>query len=254
MLEGLRTRLDILDFPLLIVTTDNPNAISRFVQEVFPGVKEFQDVFHLILRYMCCVLGGVESPFFLQIASDVSDCVYVAKATPTTVAIYRDKADQQRRLEAFGSRWTAVGAWNASFTNVHAAQLKHVREGRCSHAGKGLLIQLVALTPRSVPGLKATSSPLEGSFKAFSALHRGQPCGLLRMCDDGHQLVLEHNVSVARKDARTNTPFLQSTEGCWDLDLVERANAADAEVETGEHPPFDNVASGERNGLVNVES
>jgi hypothetical protein len=128
-------------------------------------------------------------------------------------------------------------------SQVHQEQLKHVRKG---------------CLERSVQGIRADGSRIEGSHKGWNSLQRAQPSGVTMLDALGHDFVLQRNVRVAFSRSEM-TPFIKFTNGSHHLRLCNHVaklyntlqqNNATAGCKLQVLPELRNVESRETFGLV----
>nr|VWP02236.1 Amino acid permease family protein [Ganoderma boninense] len=96
---GLKRRLALLnvDDPWAIVV-DNCCHFRNAILQVFSDAVVVQDVWHVIMRYMVCVLGGTKNPHRREVAEDISSALIKAKAHDGIPARYWSKEEQEERL------------------------------------------------------------------------------------------------------------------------------------------------------------
>lgn len=126
-------------------------------------------------------------------------------------------------------------------TQVHQEQLKHVRKG---------------CLERSVQGIRADGSRIEGSHKGWNSLQRAQPSGVTMLAALGHDFVLRRNVRVAFSRPEL-TPFLKFANGSHHLrlcDYIARLHNTLQQKTTDSQlqllPELGDIDSGETFGLV----
>ncbi|KAI1781854.1 hypothetical protein LXA43DRAFT_907485 [Ganoderma leucocontextum] len=253
MLLGLKRCFELLnvDNPWAVVV-DNCCHFRNMVINVFPEAAVLQDVWHLIMRYMICVLGGTRNPHRAEVAEDVSNAIIKTKAHNGIPARYWSREEQVERLVKAFDKWAAVGGvWSAAAEKTHGEQLEHVRKGCLAR-------------PRE--DVSTDGSRIEGTHKGWNALQRTHPSGVEVLTALAADHVLRHNIRVDHTNANPY-PFTMSTFGSHHIGLVDACgrlwNALLDLANRGQkHPPADLLpvpvlqpaASEEFFGLVKANS
>ncbi|KAI1785507.1 hypothetical protein LXA43DRAFT_976181 [Ganoderma leucocontextum] len=206
MLLGMKHQFEILnvDNPWA-VTVDNCCHFRSMILDVYPDAAVLQDVWHVIMRYVVCILGGSKNPHQREVAEDVSNTLIKTRAHDGIPARYWSKDEQEDRMEQAFKKWAAVGGvWSAATANTHRQQLDHIRKG------------CLARPREDVP---TDGSRIEGSHKGWNALQRTHPSGVKVLTDLAADHVICHNIRV--DNAHPNPyPFTTSTFGSHHVYLV----------------------------------
>ncbi|KAG2738225.1 hypothetical protein P692DRAFT_201842822 [Suillus brevipes Sb2] len=242
LLQGLKHRHDILNVPQpKMMVADNCCQVRNAVTSAMPETDSKLDVWHFSARYIAVMLQSSKSPYRGTVAADITGAILKTHAEKGQPAQYWDRAEQERRLMVAFSKWADKGVWSAAAQKVHQEQLKHVRRG---------------CLERSVQGIRADGSRIEGSHKGWNSLQRAQPSGVRMLAALGHDFVLRRNVRVAfsRPDL---TPFLKFANGSHHLRLCNYIarlhNTLQPETPNSQLqilPELCDVDSGETFGLV----
>ncbi|KAG2035694.1 hypothetical protein BDR03DRAFT_1012370 [Suillus americanus] len=158
-----------------------------------PEMDSKLDVWHFSVRYIAVMLQSSKSPYRGAVAADITGAILKTHAEKGQPAQYWDRAEQERRLMVAFRKWADKGVWSAVAQKVHQEQLKHVCKG---------------CLERSVQGIRADGSRIEGSHKGWNSLQRAQPSGVMMLAALGHDFVLRCNVQVAFSRPKL-TPFLK---------------------------------------------
>ncbi|KAG1887911.1 uncharacterized protein F5891DRAFT_966573, partial [Suillus fuscotomentosus] len=192
-------------------------------------------------RYIAVMLQSSKSPYRGAVAADITGAILKTHAEKGQPARYWDRAEQERRLMVAFSKWADKGVWSAAAQKVHQEQLKHVRRG---------------CLERSVQGIRADGSRIEGSHKGWNSLQRAQPSGVTMLAALGHDFVLRRNVRVAFSRPEL-TPFLKFANGSHHLrlcDYIARLHNTLQQKTTDSQlqllPELGDIDSGETFGLV----
>ncbi|PIL30720.1 hypothetical protein GSI_06888 [Ganoderma sinense ZZ0214-1] len=206
MLLGLKNRFELLnvDDPWAVVV-DNCCHFRNLILKVFPEAVVVQDVWHVIMRYMVCVLGGTKNPHRREVAEDISNALIKTKAHDGIPARYWSKEEQEDRLVKAYEKWAGVeGVWSAAAEKTHRDQLEHVRKGCLSR-------------PRE--DVTTDGSRIEGTHKGWNSLQRTHPSGVEVLTLLAADHVLRHNIRVDYADFNPS-PFTASTFGSHHIHLV----------------------------------
>ncbi|KAI1783814.1 hypothetical protein LXA43DRAFT_902828 [Ganoderma leucocontextum] len=206
MLLGFRERFDLhqVAYPEIVVA-DNCCYIKNAVLDVFPDTWMGLDVWHCIMRYMICVVGGTKNALRPAVAQDLRNAILKAPAKDRVPAVYRSQEDQEKRLEEVFEKWDRHGGiWTAAASKTHHEQLAHVRKGCLTR-------------PRS--DIPSDGSRIEGTHKGWNGLQRSFSSGLETMSGLCHDFVLRRNLrnELTRDNA---TKFSRSTYGSHHITLV----------------------------------
>ncbi|KAH9855088.1 hypothetical protein C2E23DRAFT_725157 [Lenzites betulinus] len=233
-----------------MATVDNCCHVKATIHKVFPDISVCLDVWHFMMRYMICIIGGMKNPARSAVAQDIVNAILKSTANGNTPAVYWSQPEQERRLAAAYKKWSAKGdVWSAAAAKTHAEQLSHVRKGCLAR-------------PRS--DVRSDGSRIESSHKGWNNLQRSFASGLESLTALAHDFVLRRNIRVEMAAAGTS-PFTQSTYGCHHVRLVDECariwNAIlDATQQKGRALPadikvlplLDPVNSGETFGLTTM--
>ncbi|KAI1781856.1 hypothetical protein LXA43DRAFT_977872 [Ganoderma leucocontextum] len=253
MLFGLKRCFELLnvDNPWAVVV-DNCCHFRNMIINVFPEAAVLQDVWHIIMRYVICVMGGTRNPHRAGVGEDISNAIIKTKAHDGIPARYWSQEEQEERLVAAFEKWAAVGGvWSAAAEKTHREQLEHVRKGCLAR-------------PRE--DVATDGSRIEGTHKGWNSLQRTHPSGVEVLTALAADHVLRHNIRVDY--ANTNPyPFTTSTFGSHHVGLVNACgqlwNSLLDPVNRGQkRPPADlspvpvlqPAASNESFGLVKANS
>ncbi|KAI0365886.1 hypothetical protein BV20DRAFT_953305, partial [Pilatotrama ljubarskyi] len=250
LLAGIKKRFGLLNIPDPdIVVADNCCHVRSPVKKVFPNTHVGLDVWHLLMRYNVCILGGSGNHARSEIADDIVSAILKTRADKYNPAVYWPQDEQERRLEAAYQKWAGRGMWNAAAAKTHQEQMKHVRKGCLTR-------------PRS--DVPSDGSRIEGSHKAWNGLQRSFASGLIMLTMLSHDHVLRRN-HRADMDSGSLTIFVSFTHGSHHIRLVDKGAqvwndllAMSANYPTHAHllagvrpaPRFHNVNSGESFGIV----
>ncbi|PIL26811.1 hypothetical protein GSI_11072 [Ganoderma sinense ZZ0214-1] len=253
MLLGMKKRFELLnvDNPWAVVV-DNCCHFRNMILKVFPETAVLQDVWHLIMRYMICVLGGTKNPHRREVAEDIAGAIIKTKAHDGIPARYWSQEEQEERLVEAFKKWVVVGGvWNAAAEKAHHEQLEHVRKGCLAR-------------PRE--DIATDGSRIEGTHKGWNSLQRTHPSGVEVLTALAADHVLRHNIRV---DYASPDPFsfTASTFGSHHIHLVNACaqlwNALLEPANRGERrhpadlfpaPTLQPAASEETFGLVKASS
>ncbi|KAI1797610.1 hypothetical protein LXA43DRAFT_1126227, partial [Ganoderma leucocontextum] len=206
MLLGMKRRFEVLnvDNPWAVVV-DSCCHFRKMILQVFPETVVLQDVWHLIMRYMICVLGGTKNPHRREVGEDISNAIIKTKAHQGIPARYWSQEEQEERLVKAFEKWVAVGGvWNAAADKTHRDQLEHIRKGCLAR-------------PRE--DVATDGSRIEGTHKGWNSLQRTHPSGVKVLTDLAADHVLRHNIRVDYANANPY-PFTLSTFGSHHIHLV----------------------------------
>ncbi|KAF8134715.1 hypothetical protein K438DRAFT_1475158, partial [Mycena galopus ATCC 62051] len=242
LLEGLKARLDLMGVPAPeMVTVDNCCTVGNKIRTVFELIKVLLDVHHFIMRYGAGILGGAQNPRRAEILKDIRDAILKAPASKDSLAQYWSQAEQETRLAAAYDKWAQRGVWSAAATNIHAAQIQHVRKGCLAR-------------PRE--DIASDGSQIEGSHKGWNGIQRSFASGLEMQTALGHDFVLRRNIRTGLDGKyKSSDTFLKSTFGSHHIALVDHTAATwnDLIHALGDPylplPQLRDVSSGEKFGL-----
>ncbi|PIL35895.1 hypothetical protein GSI_01555 [Ganoderma sinense ZZ0214-1] len=205
LLQGIKRRLTLRGVPEPdMVVSDCCCHVAKAIHEVFPDAVVCLDVWHLLMQYLVCLVGGSKSPVRANVARDIVDAVLKSRALDKTPAVYWKKDEQEVHLEAAFKKWESKGVWTAAGTKAHQEQLGHVRKGCLTR-------------PRD--DIRADGSRIEGSHKGWNSLQRSFSSGIEMMAALGHDFVLRHNTRVEYA-LKAPPMFTRSTFGSHHIRLV----------------------------------
>ncbi|KAI1782538.1 hypothetical protein LXA43DRAFT_905505 [Ganoderma leucocontextum] len=187
-----------------MVISDCCCHVANAVHDVFPDTTVCLDVWHLLMRYLICLVGGSKSPVRADVARDIVDAVLESRALENTPAMYWSKEEQETRLVAAFKKWDERGVWTAAGIKAHEEQLGHVRKGCLTR-------------PRH--DVRADGSRIEGTHKGWNSLQRAFSSGIEMMAALGHDFVLRHNIRV-ESALKVPPKFTHSTFGSHHTRLV----------------------------------
>ncbi|PIL36750.1 hypothetical protein GSI_00439 [Ganoderma sinense ZZ0214-1] len=248
LLKGVKRRLELLGVsePEMVIS-DCCCHVAKAIHDVFPDAVVCLDVWHFLMRYLVCLVGGSKCPVRQAVAIDIVDAILKSRALPNSPAIYWSKEEQVARLEAAFEKWEAKGVWTAAAAKTHEEQLTHVRKGCLAR-------------PRD--DVRADGSRIEGTHKGWNSLQRSFSSGLEMMAALGHDHVLRHNTRV--ESALKEPPkFIRSTFGSHHVHLVNdcarrwnkqlaRKSRIDSDMEP--LPVLEAPSSGETFGMIKMSS
>ncbi|KAI1781611.1 hypothetical protein LXA43DRAFT_1105626 [Ganoderma leucocontextum] len=253
MLFGVKRRFELLnvDNPWAVVV-DNCCHFRNIIMKVFPETVVLQDVWHVIMRYMICILGGTKNLHRAAVAEDISGAIIKTKAHDGIPARYWSQEEQEDRLVKAFDKWAAVdGVWSAAAEKTHREQLQHVRKGCLAR-------------PRE--DVATDGSRIEGTHKGWNSLQRTHSSGVEVLTALAADHVLRHNIRVDHANA-TPYPFTVLTFGSHHIALIDACgrlwNALLDPVNRGQKPPpadllpvpvLEPAASEESFGLVKANS
>ncbi|KAI1782658.1 hypothetical protein LXA43DRAFT_1103634 [Ganoderma leucocontextum] len=111
LLEGIRSRHIIASVAHpAVLTVDNCCFMKNMVAVGYPEVEVRLDLWHFMMRYLICVVGGSKSPHRGAIARDVVDAIVRSHAIEGRPAVHRAKEEQEERLEEMYEKWDKHGA------------------------------------------------------------------------------------------------------------------------------------------------
>ncbi|KAA1474099.1 hypothetical protein DENSPDRAFT_852057 [Dentipellis sp. KUC8613] len=205
-LLGLRKRFEALNvaFPEMAVA-DNCCHVRSAIKGAFPEIVVLLDVWHFMMRYMLCIVGGTENPLRSAVARDITDAILKTPADKYNKSEYWDQHEQERRLQAAYDKYVEKGGvWNVAAAKTHQNQLNHVRKGCLAR-------------PRE--DVSSDGSRIEGTHKGWNGLQRAHSSGIEVMLALSSDFVLRRNIRTGftRDDP---TPFLRSTHGSHHIGLV----------------------------------
>ncbi|KAI1794159.1 hypothetical protein LXA43DRAFT_884301, partial [Ganoderma leucocontextum] len=206
MLLGMKRRFELLnvDNPWAVIV-DSCCHFRNMILDVYPDAVVLQDIWHVIMRYMVCILGGSKNAHQREVGEDISSALIKSKAHDGIPARYWSKEEQEERLEQAFIKWATVGGvWSAAAPNTHRQQLEHVRKGCLAR-------------PRD--DVATDGSRIEGTHKGWNALQRTHPSGVKVLTDLAADHVLRHNIRVDGTHA-TPYPFTKATFGSHHVYLV----------------------------------
>ncbi|KAI1781644.1 hypothetical protein LXA43DRAFT_908157 [Ganoderma leucocontextum] len=187
-----------------MVISDCCCHVAKAVHDVFPDAVVCLDVWHFLMRYLICLVGGSKCPVRPEVAHDIVDAILKSRALTNSPAIYWSKDEQETRLETAFKKWEAKGVWTAAGARAHEEQLAHVRKGCLAR-------------PRD--DVRADGSRIEGSHKGWNSLQRSFSSGIEMMAALGHDFVLRHNTRI--ESALKEPPkFIRSSFGSHHVRLV----------------------------------
>ncbi|KAI1796505.1 hypothetical protein LXA43DRAFT_879937 [Ganoderma leucocontextum] len=176
--------------------------VAKAIHDVFPDAVVCLDVWHFLMQYLICLVGGSRSPVRPEVAHDIVNAILKCRALPTSPAVYWSKNEQETRLVAAFKKWEAKGVWTAA--GAHEEQLVHVRKGCLAR-------------PRD--DVRADGSRIEGTHKGWNSLQRSFSSGIEMMAALGHDFVHRHNTWV--ESALKEPPkFIRSVFGSHHVRLV----------------------------------
>ncbi|KAI1782342.1 hypothetical protein LXA43DRAFT_906053 [Ganoderma leucocontextum] len=187
-----------------MVISDCCCHVAKAIHEVFPDAVVCLDVWHFLMRYLICLVGGSKCPVRADVARDIVEAVLKCRARDKTPAIYWSKEEQEVRLEAVFKKWDAKAVWTAAGVKAHPEQLAHVRKGCLGR-------------PRD--DVRADGSRIEGSHKGWNSLQRSFSTGLEMMAALGHDFVLRHNMRI-ESALKNPSNFTRSTFSSHHIRLV----------------------------------
>ncbi|KAI1792880.1 hypothetical protein LXA43DRAFT_972225 [Ganoderma leucocontextum] len=187
-----------------MVISDCCCHVSNAIHDVFPDAVVCLDVWHLLMRYLICLVGGSKSPVRADVARDIIDAVLKCRALENTPATYWTKGEQETRLVAAFKKWDERGVWTAAGVKAHEEQLGHVRKG--------------CLT-RPHHDVRADGSRIEGMHKGWNSLQRSFSSGIEMMAALGHDFVLRHNTRI-ESALKVPPKFTHSAFGSHHIHLV----------------------------------
>ncbi|CDO77058.1 hypothetical protein BN946_scf184455.g8 [Trametes cinnabarina] len=118
-LRGLKRRFGLLEVPdPEIAVSDNCCHVRKAIINVFPDAHVCLDVWHTLMRYSQCILGGSGNSSRTDICNDIVDAILKARADKYNTAVYWPREEQKRRLDAAFQKWAARGMWNALAAKV----------------------------------------------------------------------------------------------------------------------------------------
>ncbi|PIL26529.1 hypothetical protein GSI_12287 [Ganoderma sinense ZZ0214-1] len=246
MCEGLKKRTKMLKQPAPeVVVADNCCKVANAITTHFPDAHIALDVWHVLRRYMGCVLGGRGNGSRSEIANDITGAVLKTRADKYNPAVYWSSAEQEVRLEGVYNKWAKEGAWTTTGASTHAEQMKHVRKGCLTR-------------PRN--DVRADGSRIEGNHRAWNGLQRSWPSGLEMLTALCHDLVLRQNMRIGYHLSSPDV-FTTSTYGSHHVRLIRAiAQQWNSTIHMAEYahlfaglsdlPLLKTVASGETFGIV----
>ncbi|KAI1789749.1 hypothetical protein LXA43DRAFT_892226 [Ganoderma leucocontextum] len=253
MLLGLKHRFELLnvDDPWA-VTVDNCCHFRNIIWKVFPDTAVLQDVWHMIMRYSICILGGTKNLHRAQVGEDISNALIKSRARNGIPASYWSQEEQEERLVRAYDKWAAVGGvWSAAAEKTHQEQLQHIRKG------------CLARPRDDVP---TDGSRIEGTHKGWNALQCTHASGVEVLTNLAADHVLRHNIRVDHKHPNPY-PFTLSTFGSHHVSLVnvtaklwntllQPANKGQKRppADLSPTPVLEPADSGEAFGLVNANA
>ncbi|KAI1782219.1 hypothetical protein LXA43DRAFT_906421 [Ganoderma leucocontextum] len=187
-----------------MVISDCCCHVANTIHEVFPDAAVCLDVWHLLMRYLICLMGGSKSPVRADVARDIVDAILKSRALENTPAMYWTKEEQETRLVAVFRKWDERGVWTAAGAKTHEEQLGHVRKGCLTR-------------PRD--DMRADGSRIEGTHKGWNSLQCSFSSGIEMMAALGHDFVLRHNMHI-ESALKVPPKFMRSTFGSHHICLV----------------------------------
>ncbi|KAI1788922.1 hypothetical protein LXA43DRAFT_893783 [Ganoderma leucocontextum] len=187
-----------------MVISDCCCHVANAIHDVFPDAAVCLDVWHLLMRYLICLVGGSKSPVRADVARDIVNAVLKCRALENTPAMYWTKEEQETRLVAVFRKWDERGVWTAAGAKTHEEQLGHVRKGCLTR-------------PRD--DMRADGSRIEGTHKGWNSLQRSFSSGIEMMAALGHDFVLHHNIRI-ESALKVPPKFTRSTFGSHHIRLV----------------------------------
>ncbi|KAI0685919.1 hypothetical protein C8T65DRAFT_544218, partial [Cerioporus squamosus] len=186
MLLGLKSRHEDLEIPMPeMFVADNCCHVRTTINGVFPDAHVALDVFHLLGPYLAVVINGTRNPLRGAVAKDVVDAILKNRAGEDgyKYARYRDRAEQEQKLQEMFDRWARKGkVWSQAAAKVHADQLEHVRKG---------------CLERTREDLACDGSRIEGSHKSWNSIMHSYASGIEVFTSLGHDLALRRNLRRA---------------------------------------------------------
>ncbi|KAI0696201.1 hypothetical protein C8T65DRAFT_583603, partial [Cerioporus squamosus] len=250
ILQGIKRRLTLLGISdPEIAVADNCCHIRSAIVKAFPDIAVVLDVWHFLMRYLICVVGGMKNPHRSEIARDIVDALLKSTANGNTPAVYRSKEEQEVRLQEIWEKWCArENIWTQAAEKTHEEQMNHVRKGCLA---------------RSRDDVRSDGSRIEGAHKGWNGLQRSFASGLELLVALCHDFVLRRNHRIESANPDIVTPFVASTYGSHHIRLVDacakifnnmiaRTEKAGRTLPSGIHrlPELITVASGERFGIL----
>ncbi|OBZ65128.1 hypothetical protein A0H81_14885 [Grifola frondosa] len=113
-----------------MVVVDNCCHVRGAIVKVFPNTRVVLDVWHFLMRYLACVIGGSKNPVRSAVGRDIVEAILKTSADKQNPAVYWNQEEQEVHIVAAYEKWARNGGvWNAAAEKVHADQLAHVQKG-----------------------------------------------------------------------------------------------------------------------------
>ena len=138
------------------------------------------------LRYLEEIIGRSKNPYYLTVAREIGDAIYLERGTKETYPRYRDQADQEARLDEVFQKFAKVpelwgpGAQKVRLTQFlrTAARVLTLRHASWqTHANEMVHVRKGCLT-RVRDDIAADGSRIESSHKHLNHFHRAVASGL----------------------------------------------------------------------------
>ncbi|KIO24054.1 hypothetical protein M407DRAFT_26496 [Tulasnella calospora MUT 4182] len=208
-LLDLRKRFEALGVPLPPqVIVDNCCTVRNKIEEVLPGTKVGQDIFHISMRYTRAV-----KPTYAQripaIGQEIVSALLSATAavSPNGRAKYRKRDEQATLMEQCFRKWRTIGAFAPAADNVHDMTMQHIWKG---------------CLERCVDDVRSDGSRIENANRGWNGIARAIPGGLEGFLLQAHDWVLRRNIRIAfgSKTETSISPFVGTTFGSHHTSLV----------------------------------
>ncbi|KAI1781762.1 hypothetical protein LXA43DRAFT_907796 [Ganoderma leucocontextum] len=228
-----------------VVVSDNCCKVEKAIKAQFLNTHVGLDIWHVLRRYMGCVLGGSKNGSRSAIGDEIASAILKTRADKYNPAVYWPREEQERRLDEVYRKWEEEGAWTTAGASTHSEQMKHIRKGCLTR-------------PRN--DIRADGSRIEGNHRAWNSLQRSWPSGLDMLTTLSHDFILRRNLRIGR-NLLTPTAFTVATYGSHHVRLVKETalrwnsmihTAGSAHLFSGlaDLPLLKTVASGETFGIV----
>ncbi|KAF9012175.1 hypothetical protein BDZ89DRAFT_963654, partial [Hymenopellis radicata] len=218
MLRGLAARCKTLGVPLPeMCIIDNCCTARGTLQGALPSLLVFNDIWHIIARYLATILNGTRNPARDTVMGELSGALLKKRSKDGSGAEYFSKEDQERNLNTVYEKWAAKGnVWSTAAPKVHSDQVAHARKGCLTRSRQDIL---------------SDGSRIEGSHKGWNSIMRSQPSGIVMFLALASDFVLRRNVRAASKRTDSMRRFVTITaRGSHHVRLVNyiarRFNAA----------------------------
>ncbi|PIL34267.1 hypothetical protein GSI_03978 [Ganoderma sinense ZZ0214-1] len=233
MCEGLKKRTKMLKQPdPVVVVSDNCCKVANAITTHFPDAHIALDVWHVLRRYMGCVLGGRGNGSRTEIANDITGAVLKTRADKYNPAVYWSSAEQEVRLEGVYNKWAKEGALDDS-RHIH---VKHDDEdNNLLELTKPLdehtyqVLASIDIGPRPLPPLSAASDPQPSPTSLSQPLSASLPQSPFVSLPPSQPQT--HNLSPT--PSRTTTGAVYNASICDFFQPRDTVPAADARVTGG---------------------